>query len=239
MGGFEGSFLGRGERLGGGDRLECGVCWWVYNPERGDPVWQIPPGTPFSALPDHWRCPNCDAAAQQFMVLEADMAPRVSEPGPSAGERDLEQLRGVILDGYRRVAAKMRPLAVYNAHLDVAVPALCRCEQGQVAVLVTPWCMNLMLFSEGASSLREGSTREHRFPSGEYVFTASFLDGVGAFESCSLFSPMDAFDAQEVALAVARETLTELLRAEDKEPGEGDETVDSSKRRILGMRPAP
>jgi rubredoxin len=41
----------------------------VYDPSEGDPVWQIEPGTPFSALPDHWCCPNCDGAAEQFMVL--------------------------------------------------------------------------------------------------------------------------------------------------------------------------
>ncbi|MEI2624691.1 MAG: rubredoxin [Giesbergeria sp.] len=27
-------------------RLECKICWWVYDPAEGDPVWQIPPGTP-------------------------------------------------------------------------------------------------------------------------------------------------------------------------------------------------
>jgi rubredoxin len=51
------------------DRMECGVCWSVYDPAEGDPVWQIPPGTPFAALPDDWRCPNCDAPRARFMRL--------------------------------------------------------------------------------------------------------------------------------------------------------------------------
>jgi rubredoxin len=55
--------------LAAATKLECGVCWWVYDPEQGDPVWQIPPGTPFTALPSHWSCPNCDAPAFKFMVL--------------------------------------------------------------------------------------------------------------------------------------------------------------------------
>jgi len=42
----------------------------VYDPRDGDPVWQIEPGTPFSALPEHWRCPNCDGDAEQFMVID-------------------------------------------------------------------------------------------------------------------------------------------------------------------------
>lgn len=50
-------------------RLECGICWQVYDPAEGDPTWQIPPGTPFAALPAHWRCPQCDAAKEKFLLL--------------------------------------------------------------------------------------------------------------------------------------------------------------------------
>lgn len=51
------------------DRMECGVCWSVYDPAAGDPVWQIPAGTPFSALPEDWRCPHCDAPRSRFMRI--------------------------------------------------------------------------------------------------------------------------------------------------------------------------
>ena len=68
--GFEGSYLGKRELLRPDSRLECKICWWVYDPALGDEVWQIAPGTPFSALPAHWRCPQCDGAAEQFMVLQ-------------------------------------------------------------------------------------------------------------------------------------------------------------------------
>jgi len=67
---FEGSYLGDAERLADDARLECKICWWVYDPAEGDAVWQIPPGTAFSRLPGHWRCPVCDGAAEQFMVLD-------------------------------------------------------------------------------------------------------------------------------------------------------------------------
>lgn len=50
-------------------RLECKICWWVYDPTEGDSVWQIAPGTPFAALPPHWRCPQCDAEASKFLLL--------------------------------------------------------------------------------------------------------------------------------------------------------------------------
>jgi rubredoxin len=51
-------------------RYECKVCWMVYDPEAGDPVWQIPPGTPFSALPPHWTCPNCATEQSGFLPLD-------------------------------------------------------------------------------------------------------------------------------------------------------------------------
>jgi rubredoxin len=69
---FEGSYLGDATRLPPQARLECKICWWVYDPALGDEVWQIAPGTPFTALPAHWRCPQCDGAAEQFMVLGDD-----------------------------------------------------------------------------------------------------------------------------------------------------------------------
>jgi len=68
---FEGSYLGDRSRLPENARLECKICWWVYDPALGDADWQIGPGTPFSALPAHWRCPRCDGDAEQFMVLDA------------------------------------------------------------------------------------------------------------------------------------------------------------------------
>ncbi|MBW8302314.1 MAG: rubredoxin [Hydrogenophaga sp.] len=61
--------FGKRETVSDGDRMECGICWHVYDPAEGDPVWQIAPGTPFSALPEDWRCPNCDALQSKFMRL--------------------------------------------------------------------------------------------------------------------------------------------------------------------------
>lgn len=67
--GFEGSYLGDMARLPIGAKLECKICWWVYDPAQGDPVWQVPPGTEFSALPEHWTCPQCEGRRDQFMVM--------------------------------------------------------------------------------------------------------------------------------------------------------------------------
>jgi rubredoxin len=56
-------------RIDASSRLECRICWYVYDPSVGDEVEQIPPGTPFTALPAHWRCPQCDAEQDKFLPL--------------------------------------------------------------------------------------------------------------------------------------------------------------------------
>ncbi len=68
--GFEGSYLGDSERINADAKLECKICWYQYDPQQGDKVWQIAPDTPFADLPDFWRCPECDGEKDQFMVIE-------------------------------------------------------------------------------------------------------------------------------------------------------------------------
>lgn len=72
MSSFEGSYLGDDTKLADDARMECKICWGVYDPAVGDNYWQVPPGTPFSSLPDHWRCPECDGVKNQFMVIQED-----------------------------------------------------------------------------------------------------------------------------------------------------------------------
>lgn len=55
-----------------GVRRECGVCWTVYDPAVGDPVWQVPPGTAFEDLPAHWSCPHCAAEKSRFLAVEGE-----------------------------------------------------------------------------------------------------------------------------------------------------------------------
>ena len=65
-----GSYGGDANKLKDDSRLECKICWYIYDPANGDDYWQIPPGTPFSDLPDHWSCPECDGSKNGFMVLD-------------------------------------------------------------------------------------------------------------------------------------------------------------------------
>jgi flavin reductase (DIM6/NTAB) family NADH-FMN oxidoreductase RutF/rubredoxin len=44
----------------------CGVCGYIYDPEKGDSDGNIPAGTPFEKLPDDWTCPVCGASKSEF-----------------------------------------------------------------------------------------------------------------------------------------------------------------------------
>lgn len=44
----------------------CSICGYTYDPAEGDPTAGIPPGTPFSDLPDDYKCPVCNAGKEYF-----------------------------------------------------------------------------------------------------------------------------------------------------------------------------
>lgn len=48
------------------DRYECRTCGYIYEPTKGDDKAKIAAGTPFTELPNNWRCPICGAKTSQF-----------------------------------------------------------------------------------------------------------------------------------------------------------------------------
>ncbi len=47
-------------------RYRCMVCGYIYDPSKGDPEGNIPPGTDFNSLPETWVCPLCGAMKDEF-----------------------------------------------------------------------------------------------------------------------------------------------------------------------------
>jgi len=48
----------------------CPLCGFIYDEAEGLDIDNIAPGTPFSALPADWTCPNCDAVKTDFERLD-------------------------------------------------------------------------------------------------------------------------------------------------------------------------
>lgn len=202
-------------------RMECGICWHVYDPEQGDTVWQVPAGTPFTALPDGWSCPNCDAPPDKFMVLGGTGgAAGTMAADPMAP--DLMAERVAALAAAYRAAAEggMKDVPICNPALRVETVGFQPFgDDAWLGIVVTPWCMNAVLLPREPAAWAEvadGATVSRALPSGAYDFLAGRLDGVGPLLSLSLFSPMEEFAGHAVAVLTAGACLDELLKAEEE-----------------------
>lgn len=112
----------------------------------------------------------------------------------------------------------MAEFEFYNSAMSVAVIEGGSCEHGSVAVLVSPWCMNLIVLSqqpESFDSASVGTKQLLSFPSGTYEFLYSGTPELGAYWVCSLFSPVTEFNDQEAAELTAQEVLKAVFQSEN------------------------
>lgn len=54
-------------------RYQCPGCGYIYNESQGDEHEGFAPGTPWTALPEDWFCPDC-AVRDKADFLPADGA---------------------------------------------------------------------------------------------------------------------------------------------------------------------
>lgn len=205
--GFEGGWMAEG--LADDARLECGVCWRVYDPKDGDPSRAIEAGTPFRALPENWRCPECDSEKAKFMVVDAGVGPK---RGPEAAS--MQTRLDALLNAYRDADLAMAGLPIYNDQLRLAALGFRPYQDGYVGALVSPWFLNLVVLpaEKRIDPRASGAERALVFPSGAYGFANVTLEGVGSFEFCSLFSPVLEFENQAAARLAAETAMEELMR---------------------------
>jgi rubredoxin len=48
------------------EKYTCAVCGHVFDPEKGEPLQNIPPGREFTDLLETWQCPICGASKKNF-----------------------------------------------------------------------------------------------------------------------------------------------------------------------------
>jgi len=226
--GFEGGWLAEG--LADDAVLECGVCWRVYDPAKGDRAAKVEPGVAFRDLPDEYHCPECDSPKEKFLLIDAGAGPR---RGPEA--HDMQRRIDALIKAYREADLAMASLPIYNPDLHIAALGFRPYGEGYLGALVTPWFMNLVLLPAQKQKLARasGADRAVGFPSGHYPFAAVHLDGVGAFEFLSLFSPMSVFQDQAAAHVAAEAALEELMTVPPPAPPPAP--VEPTSRRTLLM----
>jgi [NiFe] hydrogenase assembly HybE family chaperone len=219
---FEGSYLGANDRISPLAIMECKICWTPYDPAEGDDTRQIEPGTPFVALPEDWKCPNCDAPKEQFLVGE--------DPGSGAlAEAALigAKTHALVTDFTEVWHGKMRDVPIVNKLLHVQAVGFQMHDGRPLGVLLSPWFMNLVqLPAEGEdwSALVPGAKEVIGFASGEYEFIHNVREMVGGYKACSLFSPMGEFRSQAQAVDVARAVMVALFQ--DEHRAETDRAAD-------------
>ncbi len=120
----------------------------------------------------------------------------------------------------------MRAMALCNPVLGVEALGFGELPDraGRLGVLITPWSMNLVHFPAG-EVLPQGRVGSRALPAGAVDFVGADEEGIGAYESCSLFSPVLQFPDQLTARAVANETLGVLL-------GETTGSEDAERNRL-------
>lgn len=50
------------------ERMQCDSCGYVYDKEAGDPEHGIAPGTAWEDVPEDYKCPQCGAAKDVFII---------------------------------------------------------------------------------------------------------------------------------------------------------------------------
>lgn len=186
------------------ERLACPGCGSVYDPARGDPRHEVPPGTAFARLPEVWRCPGCGRSAHGFFTVPAGMDP-------------LAARLTALETAHRTVAATdMAGLVLCNRRLSVEAVGFRPHGAGWLGCLITPWTLNVVLFPDDTArwaGLRDGDKLVQDTPAGSFAFTAARLGALGVVMTIPAVSDMHVFSDQDEARAACAAALDALLVA--------------------------
>lgn len=145
-----------------------------------------------------------------------------------------------VRQAFERIGAeRMAGLPLLNDALEVEVVGFLDHAGQWVGVLITPWCLNLMLLpgADGAwQPPPEGVWRMERFPGMQLQLLGGSEPGIGAYAFRSLQSPVTGYHDQGAVRAVAREVLKQLLAAP---PAEASAPTSAEAPLLSGGPPAP
>jgi [NiFe] hydrogenase assembly HybE family chaperone len=144
---------------------------------------------------------------------------------------------------FRIQREQMVDVPILNPALMVEAVDFQRWQGHWLGVVITPWCMSILLLpgsQENWVSAGQNKRRFVKFPAGDFALLGGVEPELGEYQSCSLFSPMDRFATQREATQTARASLIGLLSAPATKSAAGEEKpVDKpslSRRRFFAMR---
>lgn len=195
-------------------RRECGVCWWVYDPNDGDEEAQIPPGVAFDDLPADYTCPRCQAPRERFVRPAGE---DVRETKRERLPLDLRIAR--LVDLYRAINVRMHGLPIHNSRLEVeAIGFRVERREGEEAraagVLVTPWFLSVIVFDDHVALPQQGESVDVDLKGGRFAAMASEMarsDDAIKHLAIPILSPVLELTDQAAARAMANAVVRLVL----------------------------
>ncbi len=124
---------------------------------------------------------------------------------------------------------QMRGLPLLNTRLQVETYGFQVYDGRVIGILITPWLMNVVILpgdGDDWRALELGHKQPWQFPAGSYKFMVNEVDGIGRYQTHSLYSPMREFTSQSHAVAAAEAFMRELMQpAEQSEHAAIDEEL--------------
>ena len=124
---------------------------------------------------------------------------------------------------------QMQGLPLLNTRLRVETFGFQPHKGRIIGILITPWLMNVvMLPAEGDDwdGMELGHKQPQDFPAGTYKFMINEVEGIGRYQTHSLYSPMREFTSQGHAVAAAEAFLRQAMEpAVESEHAEVDEDL--------------
>jgi len=132
---------------------------------------------------------------------------------------------------------RMAGLPLLNPALEVAAIGFARHDDDWRGVLVTPWCIDLLLLPAVADwPIPKSHERVfRRYATGSFAFLTNHEEGLGPYLSCALFHDMKPFADQETAALTAQACLFALDLPPAQPTSDAPAPASSSRRKFLSL----
>lgn len=130
---------------------------------------------------------------------------------------------------FRIQHTSMAGVPILNPALSVEAIDFQRWQGHWLGMVITPWCMSLLLVPGSPDNWVSAAVNKRRFvkfPAGDFAFLGGHEDELGEYQSCSLFSPMGKFSSQLQAVQTARAALVGLLTTPVAKEGTAPDKVE-------------